>query len=589
MKSKSSHPGLTGMYRRFESAATCIAERIYSSLCSPLAERAHRLSRSGQFMELVSMTADPLQYTDAGLFRDDYLACELMSKFDSFELGVDRAQLAFDKFLSAEEQCRRTNVDWSERYVSGLTTPYTPESFLWTARVKIASMLGPFDWDEASARFGFGPGASTSLGRDRGDAYFKFGVVRPHTTKANSLLALAAVKSSPGWFNHLLGTRSRDDFLNLPTMKQVEELFEIVRGNKVTTVPKSAKIDRVIAIEPDLNMYVQKGIGSVLRSRLKRVGVNLDDQTWNQQLAHLASSTGEYATIDLSSASDTVSLRLVEELLPPDWFEAIKQSRSSQGTMPDGSVISYQKVSSMGNGFTFELESLIFWALCSSVISLLRPARRRLAIYGDDIIVSTEICHTVLWLLRWWGFTPNTAKTHVSGPFRESCGKHYFNGIDVTPFYIRRDVDSSSRLISTANAIRRWARTPFGLDKRLKVSYLATVNLLPKVLRRPTIPEHFGDVALFGDFDECSPQRAKHGWEGWKALGYQEVFGNFRPEEPPLMVRNLSILDKSRVEVNLDAKRRSLDLSTVSRRSRTVKWGVVKPLAVQWESYGYWL
>ena len=589
MKSKRSHPGLTGMYRRFESAATCIAERIYSSLRSPLAERAHRLSRSGQFMELVSMTVDPSQYKDASLFRDDYLACELMSKFDSFELGVDRAQLAYDKFLTAEEQCRCTNKRLSERYESGISTPYSPESFIWTAREKIASTLGPFSWDEASARFGFGPGASTSLGRDRGDAYFKYGVVRPHTTKANSLLALAAVKSSPGWFSYLLGTRSRDDFLNLPTMKQVEELFEIVPGNKVTTVPKSAKIDRVIAIEPDLNMYVQKGLGAVIRSRLKRVGVNLDDQTWNQQLAYIASSTGDYATIDLSSASDTVSMRLVEELLPPDWVEAIKQSRSPRGTMPDGKVIFYQKVSSMGNGFTFELESLIFWALCSSVISLLRPARRRLAVYGDDIIVSTEICHTVLWLLKWWGFTPNISKTHVSGPFRESCGKHYFSGIDVTPFYIRRDVDSSDRLISTANAIRRWARTPFGLDARMKVSYLATVDLLPKVLRRPTIPDHFGDIALFGDFDECCPQRAAHGWEGWKALGYQEVFGSHRPEEPPLMIRNLSILD-NQIEVDvLKAKRRSIDLSTVSRRSRTVKWGVVKPLAVQWESYGYWL
>jgi len=604
MRAKKFHPGIPGMYRRFDSCATVIAESIYSALRSPFSEKMYGLSRKGQFMELVSSSVDPSMYDDPDSFRNDYLASELMSKFDSFDLGIDRQKAALLKFLDTERQCRDTNQRLSRNYVSGLASPYTPESFIWTAREKIASLLGPFNWDKASTHFAFGPGASTSVRRVNGDAYFKYGVVRPHTTKANSLLSLAAVKSSPRWFNHLLGNRDPSAFLNLPIDQQIEELFEIVPGNKVTTVPKSAKIDRIIAIEPDLNMYIQKGIGGLIRSRLKRVLVDLDDQTLNQRLAHEASLTGQFASIDLSSASDTVSLKLVELLLPHDWVEAIKQSRSSRGTMPDGTLITYQKVSSMGNGFTFELESLIFWAICSSVISLLRPASRRLAVYGDDLLVPVEISSTVLWLLSYLGFTPNKKKTFVSGPFRESCGKHYFRGIDVTPFYIRKDVESSDRLISIANRIRSWSVTSFGLDPTLKVCYLAVVNLLPKCLRRPTIPRSLGDIALWGDFDEVCPNRADRGFEGWKALGFSKCMKTISPDDDPLLVRNLHILERGKESFQISERRREtlsedfgsylnngkeIDLAEVNLKPQQVKWQVVRPVTVQWESYGAWL
>ena len=592
MKAKKFHPGIPAMYRRFESCATVICESIYLALGSPLSSHAYGLSRKGKFMELVSLTVDPSTYQDADSFRSDYLVAELMSKFDSFDLGIDRAQAALLKFRTTEDQCRSTNQRLSVRYEPGIVSPYSPESFIWTMREKIAALLGPFDWDKASAHFAFGPGASTSVRRRFGDAYFKYGVVRPHTTKANSLLSLAAVKSSPRWFEYLLGNRDSRTFLNLPAEQQAEELFEIVAGNKVTTVPKNAKIDRVIAIEPDLNMYVQKGIGALIRSRLKRVAVNLDDQTWNQRLAWEASKTGSHATIDLSSASDTVSLKLVELLLPGDWFEAIKQSRSERGVMPDGELITYQKVSSMGNGFTFELESLIFWALCSSVISLLKPASRRLAVYGDDLIVPTDVAHTVLWLLRFIGFTPNQKKTFSTGPFRESCGKHYFLGTDVSPFYIKKDVTSSDRLISTANAVRSWSVTVFGLSSLLKTSYLAIVDLLPKCLRKPTIPRSFGDIALWGDFDEVCPSRAPHQVEGWKALGFQQTLDSKQPDDLPLLVRNLSIIDRqsgASPPLVIDERGREIDLSEVNLKPQKVKWQVVRPVAVQWESFGGWL
>ena len=140
----------------------------------------------------------------------------------------------------------------------------------------------------------WGPGASTSLSRSRANPQNKweFGA---HCTEG--LLP---------WV-HTLSKWSGRDFATVPVL-----------GNLVTTVPKNAKTDRIIAIEPDWNSFFQLGLGAAIRSRLQRVGLLLDTaQAENRRLALIGSETGEYATIDLKAASDTVSLGLCELLLPP--------------------------------------------------------------------------------------------------------------------------------------------------------------------------------------------------------------------------------------------------------------------------------
>ena len=56
--------------------------------------------------------AEALSYLE-GVEVDDpdvYLASELMSKADFLALGVDRKQVAIDKFLDGEARCRDTNA-----------------------------------------------------------------------------------------------------------------------------------------------------------------------------------------------------------------------------------------------------------------------------------------------------------------------------------------------------------------------------------------------------------------------------------------------------------------------------------------------
>jgi hypothetical protein len=279
-------------------------------------------------------------------------------------------------------------------------------------------------------------------------------------------------------------------------------------------------------------------------------------------------------------------------LLPEDWYLALKQARSPVGTLPDGTVIQYQKVSSMGNGFTFELESLLFWALASSVLSLLCTSKPLLAVYGDDIIVPSSVAHTLLWILRFVGFTPNASKTFIRGPFRESCGKHYFRGVDVTPFYVRKDIASPDRLIWAANSIRTWAKLSYGLDPRLESAYRFCVELLPYELRTPSIPEKLGHIALWGDFDEVCPSKLGNGIEGFRAFGYTRRTVYSYPDDEPLLIRNLHILN-SRTPTAAGYDLRGIvdgfDLSSVHRCIPQVKWQAVKPAVAQWESYGPWL
>jgi hypothetical protein len=87
----------------------------------------------------------------------------------------------------------------------------------------------------------------------------------------------------------------------------------------------------------------------------------------------------------------------------------------------------------MGNGATFAIETLVFASACLAVGA--KPGK--FVVYGDDIIIPTCLVAKLNKLLAYLGFRLNQAKSYTEGPFRESCGTDWFNGIDVTPFYIR--------------------------------------------------------------------------------------------------------------------------------------------------------
>lgn len=470
-----------------------------------LGPRLARLYADNRHRDLVNVAINPQGYSDANEFFADYAAVNLLKKFPKLNTGIDTAHVAFEKFFRSEDSCHDANI----RIYHLIRVDSNAYNLVDEARKIVSGILGDFTWDMTMPYLSHGPGASVGLRRDRGHPYYKFGHLRPTSTGECVALDACFIKHAQLW-----GKLRSENGVDL----------KVVAGSNMTTVPKDARYDRVIAIEPLLNMFYQKGIGGLMRSRLRKAGCNLNDQTHNQRLAAEGSVNGRWATLDLSSASDSVSLALVETLLPDSWLHAVKTVRSNCTVLPydprtiEGSrrfgqgkfTHTLHKFSSMGNGYTFELESLIFLALGRALIRSMGGSDHEISVYGDDIVIPPRYVSEYVNLLKVVGFSTNLEKSFSSGPFRESCGKHYFRGRDVTPLYVKGDIDTVERTIWYANSLRRLAHRFHGLgwgcDSRFQSQYLNLVDGLSDRVRKLSIPEGYGDGALVRDWDEVCPQ-----------------------------------------------------------------------------------
>jgi hypothetical protein len=253
-----------------------------------------------------------------------------------------------------------------------------------------------------------------------------------------------------------------------------------VSHNKISFVPKSFKTLRSIATEPLLNGYLQKGIDIIMRRRLKAIaGIDLGDRSFNQEMARLGSLGGSnpYCTIDLSSASDSMSIELVRDLLPYDWFDLLDRTRSHRYEYR-GASKRYHKFVSMGDGFCFPLQTLIFASVCHAV-SVVNGSPLDFRVYGDDIVVRQSDALVVLELLRFLGFRNNPDKTYIHGSFRESCGADWIGGLDVRPAYLNFRFTTNVDLFKFHNATLR-GPLPFVLfdDVRELLRSLCPKNVL---------------------------------------------------------------------------------------------------------------
>jgi hypothetical protein len=227
-------------------------------------------------------------------------------------------------------------------------------------------------------------------------------------------------------------------------MDKLEDSTVGVPQARVCLVPKDSRGPRVISCEPAEFMYIQKGLMSllyeVIESHPLTTGqVNFTDQTINRELAHSASITDEYSTIDLSDASDRVSLRLVELVFPPNWVKCFKACRSDTTLLPNGEVVKLNKFAPMGSACCFPVEALVFWA-CAEVQMMSVPGykSRSTFVYGDDIIVPSDKYDVVVEGLKTIDLIVNENKSYKVGPFRESCGGDFHFGVNVTPVRVKR-------------------------------------------------------------------------------------------------------------------------------------------------------
>nr|UJQ85204.1 MAG: hypothetical protein 3 [Leviviridae sp.] len=300
--------------------------------------------------------------------------------------------------------------------------------------------------DTALAESRCGPGAS--MGTRRTDYYGKMFASKLTMTDVG-LLGHYRSSISPPW--------RLAEHLRHQTFGE-----EVVRGARLSCVPKTSKISRTIATEPTLNMFYQLGAGRVIEGVLRRFfGISLERQPFvNRWYARKGSVDGSFATIDLSSASDTISRELVRFLLPRDVYSVLDLLRTHYVDIA-GEPVELGMFSTMGNGFTFPLQTLIFAALIRAHYTRNSLHQRvagipQYSVFGDDIIVSREAYDGVCSLLGYAGFSVNFNKSFNAGAFRESCGADYFKGTNIRGVYLR-ELSTIPSVYSAFNRLSRWS------------------------------------------------------------------------------------------------------------------------------------
>jgi hypothetical protein len=216
-------------------------------------------------------------------------------------------------------------------------------------------------------------------------------------------------------------------------------------------------------------------IGTEVDSSFLGQFISTKDQQPNQLLALQGSIDGSLATLDLSEASDRVSWLLVETMFSgfPHLQDSIRASRSDRANVGDLGIISLNRYASMGSALCFPVETMVFLAVVllgiedaeSIRFRSVREISRyigRVRVYGDDIVIPVEFATHVIAALELYGFKVNEHKSFWTGRFRESCGKEYYLGEDVTLCRMtqplpssRGDVDQMVSAVSFRNHLYR--------------------------------------------------------------------------------------------------------------------------------------
>lgn len=508
------YPKLLREARCFQKSQRARAWETYRNLLgrlcqahrSPVANTIQGFVRNQEWHKLLDY-ADYLssqKYDDASQHFEANQFASLIKKYP-FPTSIwgskplDPESTAREKFYASEQKCKEMN----ERFI-GLA--YGENERFQRMRDFIRYVLSDTpSLDDILDGGGFGPGASLGVHGNATNLARK--VSSDWSVTPMALFdSFAAVRRNFHLYTCLLETGGKENryycFDDSSAKLSFGRRIRIVRHNKIAFVPKTARTHRSIAVEPFLNSYLQKGVDVHMRKRLLRIGIDLSDQEKNKSMARQGSYDDEdgFVTIDLSSASDSISIGLVRSLLPADWFVFLNRIRSHE-FMDGKKLFTYHKFCSMGNGFCFPLETLLFVAACHAV-GCGRPGKD-FSVYGDDIIVRKAYALPLLELLEEMGFAVNAEKTYLSGPFRESCGADWFGGEDVRPFTLDFQLDSIQSFFKFLNLTKR---------NRLTTQFFAGVreyiiSLIPPILRlyRPFEgPADSGITVGLTDYRECA-------------------------------------------------------------------------------------
>jgi hypothetical protein len=355
-------------------------------------------------------------------------------------------------FLEANEACKvpRDFLHWDGRPDVGYAIA-SARQFLYAAFEPSA-----IDWPvsmatiEQAARFG--PGSSIGLDGKPSSYYFKVGD-SPQAATSPFII---------DWYARSTAWHPLCEAAELARKARCGEAVVVKHGN-LTFVPKSYTSRRIVVTEPSLNTYFQLGLGSVMERVLKyRFGIDFSVQPGlNSEMARVGSLDGSYGTMDLKQCSDYISCQLVEFMFPKSLVNWLNKLRTPTVRPPKGADIDLGMISTMGNGFTFPLQTLLLTALVLGVYETLgiEPGphhSKKWGVFGDDIVVAREAYDLLSEVLKELGLIVGHDKSFNSGSFRESCGADYFDGVNVRGVYLKRYL-SDQDLYSAFNRLSVWS------------------------------------------------------------------------------------------------------------------------------------
>lgn len=490
-----------------------VLARTFRALCigvdTPRSLKAWLLFKNEEFLQLAEMKVHPTEYCNADPFAVDYLVVSYLKKNADLPKVADTKAVAIAAFKRSEDTCSQTNERieaWEDGRLSIVN--HRVSEVIHLAQRKISRLL-QCEPNLTTGTYSWGPGATIDVSRKRAYPDTKLVQLPLSVTGGAWKHAVTMINADLHWKAAIIANNA----------SYTGEIFTILPGGRHDTVTKTVLTDRSILVEPRLNTILQKKVGAQLRALLKRVGVDLDDQSRNQYLASLARELG-LATLDLEAASDSIARKVVRLLLPDTWYTLLDDLRS-QWVLLEGQWTRLEKFSSMGNGFTFELESLIFWALAAAATEL--ECYNTVGIYGDDVIVRKEVAPLLTETFAFLGFTLNKSKSFVEGEFYESCGHHFFGGINVTPVYQKSVPSEPGQILRAGNRLLRVAarlgayRT---LDKRVAGAWSEWKR--GWAIR----PEYFGPFIGEGD--------------GYLEVPYRDL-GSHRPERSGLAIQTFRV------------------------------------------------
>lgn len=249
--------------------------------------------------------------------------------------------------------------------------------------------------------------------------------------------------------------------------------YTLTRVSEIVCVPKSMTKNRTISKEPAILQYYQHAIWEQLHRWIRknpstRAIIDLERQDLSRDLAQRGSIDGSYATIDLSSASDTVTLRLAKGLFAGTSLYLPEIClRSDRTRLPNGEVIRLNKLAPMGSDLCFPTECLVFASVCELAVRVTcghASRKNDYRVYGDDIVIRQPFASKLVSLLGDLHFKVNETKSFVDLDlhyFREACGGEFLDGIPTSPTRLSRkwtvSLDTQNRpCLSSVEEVSSW-------------------------------------------------------------------------------------------------------------------------------------